>query len=120
MSRTTEVALRCDNLVHVYGTPGAEVAALRGVDFVVHQGETVALLGPSGSGKTTLLWHLAGLLNPTAGWAVLVGVALRSLWTRWTSGERQSEMEVFAAGVIAGDALYSFYDTMTKALMPKK
>ncbi len=60
------------------------------------------------------------LLNPTAGWAVLVGVALRSLWTRWTSGERQSEMEVFAAGVIAGDALYSFYDTMTKALMPKK
>jgi uncharacterized oligopeptide transporter (OPT) family protein len=60
------------------------------------------------------------LLNPTAGWAVLVGVALRWLWTRWTSGERQSEMEVFAAGVIAGDALYSFYDTMTKALMPKK
>jgi hypothetical protein len=24
------LAVRCDNLVHVYGTPGSEVAALRG------------------------------------------------------------------------------------------
>ena len=63
----TDVAVRCDNLVHVYGTVGAEVAALRGVDFSVREGETVALLGPSGAGKTTLLWHLAGLLRPTAG-----------------------------------------------------
>ena len=60
------------------------------------------------------------LLNPTAGWAVLVGVALRAIWTRVTGGERQSEMEVFGAGAIAGDALFSFYDTMTKTFMPKK
>ncbi len=60
------------------------------------------------------------LLNPTAGWAVLVGVLLRIVWTRTTTGARQSEMEVFAAGVIAGDALYSFYDTMAKTFLPKK
>lgn len=60
------------------------------------------------------------IFNINAGWAVLVGVALRWLWTQWTKGERRSEMEVFAAGVIAGDALYSFYDTTMKAYGPKK
>jgi putative ABC transport system ATP-binding protein len=76
---TADVAVRCDNLVHVYGTVGAEVAALRGVDLLVRQGETVALLGPSGAGKTTLLWHLAGLLRPTAGSVEIAGRPLATL-----------------------------------------
>lgn len=60
------------------------------------------------------------LLNPIAGWAVLLGVILRVVWMKVTEGKRQSEMEVFAAGVIAGDALYSFYDTMSRTFFPKK
>ena len=76
---TADVAVRCDNLVHVYGTVGAEVAALRGVDFAVREGETVALVGPSGAGKTTLLWHLAGLLRPTAGSVEIAGRSLAAL-----------------------------------------
>ena len=64
---TAEVAVRCVNVVHVYGEAGAEVVALRGVDLEVRRGETLAVLGPSGSGKSTLLWLLAGLIRPTAG-----------------------------------------------------
>lgn len=57
---------------------------------------------------------------PIAGWAVLVGVLLRILWTRSTNGQRQTEMEVFAAGVIAGDALYNFYTSVSKTFFPAK
>lgn len=41
------------------------VRVLRGVDLVVSEGETVALMGRNGSGKTTLLRTLAGLTRAT-------------------------------------------------------
>ena len=88
------VAARCDNLVHVFGTPGAEVAALRGVDLSVSQGETLALLGPSGAGKTTLLWHLAGLLKPTAGSVEVAGQRLAALTQRELSMFRLRQIGV--------------------------
>jgi len=46
---------------------GGNVAALRGVDFEIREGEFVAVVGPSGCGKSTLLQMLGSLDQPSAG-----------------------------------------------------
>lgn len=58
-----------------------------------------------------------GLLiaNTMAGWAVLVGIAMRVIALRVWGDRVRSRLEVFAAGVIAGDALFSFFNSMVKS-----
>ena len=41
--------------------------ALKGVDMMIFQGETVGIIGTNGSGKSTILKIITGVLNPTGG-----------------------------------------------------
>jgi ABC-2 type transport system ATP-binding protein len=53
-------------LARTFRTGKARVAAVRGVDLTVADGEIVGFLGPNGAGKTTTLRMLTTLLRPTA------------------------------------------------------
>jgi putative ABC transport system ATP-binding protein len=69
-------ALRTEGLRKTFEAETAPVAALRGVDFVLAQGEFSAVMGRSGSGKSTLLNLVAGLDVPTGGEVYLQGIPL--------------------------------------------
>jgi ABC-2 type transport system ATP-binding protein len=62
-------AITTRGLTKRFGT----AAAVDAVDLDVAAGEVFGLVGPNGAGKTTLLQLLAGLLEPTAGGAVILG-----------------------------------------------
>ena len=53
------------HLQYQNGTILTEV--IKGINFVIHQNERLAIVGKSGSGKTSLLMLMAGLEKPTSG-----------------------------------------------------
>jgi len=61
------VILKIENLQRVFQVGSEKVHALRGISFVVNEGEFVSIMGASGSGKSTLLNILGCLDKPTAG-----------------------------------------------------
>jgi ABC-2 type transport system ATP-binding protein len=75
---TTAPALETVGLTKTYG----DAPALEPIDLQVAQGERVVLLGHNGSGKTTLLRMAAGLLEPSAGTATILGSDVGTLDAR--------------------------------------
>lgn len=53
-----------------------DLPVLRGVDLLVQEGETLALLGPSGTGKSVLIKHAIGLLQPDEGDVIVDGISI--------------------------------------------
>ena len=73
---------------------------LDGVDFVVREGETVALLGPSGTGKSVLLKHIIGLLTPDSGEVLVDGLEVASLGRKELAELRKRIGYAFQTGAL--------------------
>ncbi len=80
-----------------------EFWALRGIDFTVWQGETVAIIGSNGSGKSTLLQLICGTLHPTEGEVGVTGriAALLELGAGFNP-EFTGEENIYLSGMVYG------------------
>ena len=75
MSRQSEVPSPLLDVRGLSVTYGG-IAAVKGVDFALQAGETVALIGANGAGKTTILKALIGLLPARAGDILFAGESI--------------------------------------------
>ncbi len=64
-----ELAVRVEDLTKTFG----DFTAVDGVTFDIQRGQIFGFLGPNGAGKTTTIRMLLGLLDPTAGSAIVLG-----------------------------------------------
>ena len=61
-----ETILDVKNLTVSFKTYNGMVQAVRGVDFTLHKGETLAIVGESGSGKSVTTKAILGILPKNA------------------------------------------------------
>ena len=66
-----EKAVEVHELTKIYDD---KVRALDGISFVIPVGSIFAILGPNGAGKTTTLKSILGLIKPTSGKVMTLGV----------------------------------------------
>lgn len=60
-------------LKHLVSPAYEEKEAVKGISFVVREGESVAFLGANGAGKSTTIKMLAGIMQPSGGTIEILG-----------------------------------------------
>lgn len=85
-------ALRVKDLCKTYITNKRQNNVLKNINFVIEEGEMVAVMGPSGSGKSTLLYSVSGMDRPTAGEVMLADKRITDLSEKELAEVRLNEM----------------------------
>jgi putative ABC transport system ATP-binding protein len=80
--RESEGIIVAKGVKKVYDSGKVKVAALRGVDLAVKEGEMISVMGPSGCGKTTLLNCISGLDDLSEGEVLIRGQPMSKMSDR--------------------------------------
>jgi len=73
MNESEQTIMEARGVHKAYGPASQRLRVLKGIDFVLQEGEVVAVVGPSGAGKSTLLHIMGGLDAPDEGQIFLEG-----------------------------------------------
>jgi putative ABC transport system ATP-binding protein len=110
--KTPQLQLR--GVTKIYGSGGAAMHALRGIDLRIDRGEFVAVMGPSGSGKSTCLNILGCLDTPTSGSYHFEGVEVGKL----TRGQRARLRRFYLGFVFQGYNLLNRTSALENVELP--
>jgi len=67
-------AIKINNLTKTFVKDGLKIEVLKGINFAVSAGESLAVAGVSGAGKSTLIHIIGALDRPTSGSVLIDGV----------------------------------------------
>jgi ABC-type glutathione transport system ATPase component len=93
------------------------VAAVRGVDFEIPRGQTLALVGDSGSGKSTVARCVTRLERPDSGQILIQGIDIAHLDSRELVPFRSSIQMVFQDAVTSMNPRFSALEVVEEPLL---
>ena len=111
-SQKTSKLLEVENLAVEFDTYGGIVQAVRGVDFTVDQGETLAIVGESGCGKSVTVQSIMGLIPMPPGRITSGSARLRGQEILGRNTIAGKEIRGAEIGMIFQDPMSSLNPTM--------
>ncbi len=103
-----------ENVVKTYGTNGASVRVLAGINVQIAEGEFICLMGPSGSGKSTLLTVVGAMNRPSEGKVTVDGIDVYEL-----SDERRADFRAEYLGfVFQQHHLLPYLNALENVMLP--
>jgi lipoprotein-releasing system ATP-binding protein len=109
-----DIILHCHELEKTFHQGKSDLCVLKGINFSIYKGDSVAIVGASGSGKSTLLNLLGGLDRATHGYVELLGNRYEKLKESQLSSLRNRELGF----VYQFHHLLSEFDALENAAMP--
>lgn len=112
-SMTQQPLLKVEGLCVEFSTYGGTVQALRGVDFSIQPGETLAIVGESGCGKSVTVQSMMGLIPMPPGRITSGSARLRGTEILGRTIIDGREIRGSEIGMIFQDPMTSLNPTMT-------